>query len=490
MKKFWYLLLAIIVVLLITLTVNTFSFASKQIKTESISLVSPIAGFEQRLSEAITHKTISYNSQETDTVAYTGFLKFIEHTYPLLDSLLDKTLINDFSMVYKWEGSDPSLKPILLMGHTDVVPIEKATLDRWEMDPFSGTIKDGFIFGRGTMDDKGNVLAIIEAINLRLKEGFKPKRTIYLSFGHDEEVGGPNGAKFVAQYFKKQGISFEYILDEGGVLMDAGFFPGIDKPAALIGIAEKGYVSLNLKAKIKEAGHSSMPPKETAIGILAGAIKKMEANPFPAHLTEVTSQMFNYLGPEMSFPNKTIFANRWLFESTIVGILEDAPSSNAMVRTTIAPTIIKAGIKDNVLPTEAILTVNFRILPGDSVEAIKKHLTKVIQDDRIEISLASRGFENNPSPISPVNSKAFACLQKSIGEVFPDRLVAPLMLVAGTDCKHFIDLSPNIYRMNPIAMKKSDIPRIHGINERVPVAAYQQAIQFFHQLIGNSAAPL
>lgn len=485
-KKILLFLLFAILILAAVVTYKTSTYTSKQLAIDAVATVQVNKGYAQRLSDAIKYKTISYTHQKTDTLVYREFLKYIENTYPLVDSLLQKKTIGDFSLVYKWPGSDPSLKPVLLMAHSDVVPIEEATLSKWEGDPFSGTIQDGFIFGRGTMDDKGNGLAILEALTLHLQKGMQPKRTLYFSFGHDEEVGGPNGAKKVAAYFQEQGIQFEYILDEGGVFMESGFFPGIDKPAALIGIAEKGYASLKITAKIQEAGHSSMPPPETAIGILAEAITKIKANPFPAHLNKVTEQMFAYLGPEMAMPSKVIFANQWLFKSTIVNILADSPTSNAMVRTTVAPTILEAGIKDNVLPTEASLVANFRLIPGDTVENIITHLNEVIQDKRIHIDFVSKGFENNPSPISPVDSNAFKCLQTTIGQVAPERLIAPLLLVAGTDCKHFEDLSKNIYRLNPIAMKKSDIPRFHGINERIAVKDYEAAIQFFYQLIQNN----
>ncbi|MCV6630988.1 MAG: M20 family peptidase [Flavobacteriaceae bacterium] len=489
-KKILLGILAIILILLAIIAFKTSSYQSKQMQTEAVELVHVNSGYAERLAKAISYKTISYTDKEADTLVYRDFLQFMEETYPLVDSLLEKTTINEFSLVYKWPGTDPSLKPVLLMAHSDVVPIEKATLNKWEMDPFSGTIKDGYIFGRGTMDDKGNGLAIMEAITLHLQKGFQPKRTLYFSFGHDEEVGGPNGAANVAAHFKKQNIQFEYVLDEGGVFMEKGFFPGINQPAALIGIAEKGYVSLRFTAKVEEAGHSSMPPKETAIGILADAIQKIEENPFPAHLNKVTEQMFAYLGPEMAMPSKAIFANQWLFKSTIVGILADSPTSNAMVRTTVAPTILQSGVKDNVLPTEATLIANFRLIPGDTGDGVIAYLKESVNDPRVTIEPMSKRAVNNPSPISPVDSKAFACLQKTVGQVAPDRLVAPLLLVAGTDCKHFVDLSENIYRTNPIAMKKSDIPRIHGINERVPVKAYEGAIQFFYQLIANNNTEL
>ncbi|PCE64023.1 M20 family peptidase [Sediminicola luteus] len=486
MKKILWGLLALILIVVAILAFKTLSFTSKQLAVEKVAQVQPNAGYESRLAEAVRHKTISMGSGITDSVAYRGFVRFMAESFPLADSLLEKTAIGEFSLVYKWPGKNKDLKPVLLMAHSDVVPVEEATLPAWEMDPFGGEIKDGYIWGRGTMDDKGNGLAIMEALTLHLQNGFSPERTLYFSFGHDEEVGGAYGARKVAEYFKNQDIEFEYVLDEGGVLLDPGFFPGLDKPVALIGIAEKGYASIKFTAKLDEAGHSSMPPNETAIGLLSETLETLKENPFPAELTAASAAMFDFLGPEMSFPNKTIFANRWLLNSVIIGILEAAPTSNAMVRTTIAPTIISGGVKDNVLPTQASLTANFRILPGSTEQDVLERLRKIIPDERIHIDLASRGFEGNPSPISPIDSPGFENIQKTIGQVYPDRIVAPMMLIAGTDTKHFAELSKNVYRINPIAMKKADIPRIHGINERVGVEEYKTAIAFFHQLIGNS----
>ncbi len=344
MKKFFKLTGILLLLLAAVVLTRTFLFKSKQLPAEkSAPVVSVNDDVVTHLSAGIHFPTISVPDEvlPSDSIALLGFEKLLDSIFPLCDSLLDKEQINTYSRLYTWKGTDPSLKPLLLTAHMDVVPVEEKN---WTVSPFGGILKGGYIYGRGSLDDKVSVMGILESVEMLLKENFRPKRTVLLAFGHDEEVGGKNGATQIASFLEKKNIKAEMLIDEGMVVTDK-IVPGIDKPVALIGIAEKGYVSLSLSANI-QGGHSSMPGKETSIGILSDAVSKLQSHPFPAHFCEPVEQFLDHVGPEMPFFTKMAMANRWLFKSMIIGKYEKTNSGNATVRTTTAPTIFRAGEKD------------------------------------------------------------------------------------------------------------------------------------------------
>ena len=372
------------------------------------------------------------------------------------------------------------------MGHSDVVPVEGESLKQWTENPYGGKISEGYIWGRGTLDDKVNIVGILEATERLLLEDYQPMRTVYFAFGHDEEVGGINGAAAIARRFKQQGIEFEYIMDEGMVILEKAM-PGLDPTVALIGIAEKGYTTLELTAQLEKGGHSSMPPKTTAIGLLAESIKKLENQPFPASVQGPTKLLFDYVGPEMTWPNKAVFANLWLFEPVLLGQLSKAPTTNAIIRTTTAPTIINGGVKDNILPTTARAWVNFRIFPGETFEDVANRVGQIINDPRVNVGFSKESaFSANPSPVSEVESFGFTVLQRSIKEIFPGVIVAPALVIAATDARHYSGLSKNIYRFSPLQLNNDDLKRIHGIDERISVENYKKLVLFYRQLVMNS----
>jgi carboxypeptidase PM20D1 len=466
------------------LVYNAFTFSSLQIRIEPIENIEIDDNAVQRFTKALSYPTIS-NQSKVDTQAFRNLDTFIEKTYPLLDSLLDKEIVNQFSRIYKWQGKNPKLEPILLMAHVDVVPVEEGSLKDWEVAPFSGKIKDGFIWGRGTMDDKFSVFSIIEAVNLLLKTDYIPERTIYLAFGHDEEVGGRNGAKSIAKLFEKRGIRFEFVLDEGGMVLNNAM-GGLDAPLAMIGLSEKGYVTLSITANLKEGGHSSIPPKTTAVGLLSESIYKLNQNPFPAKIDGAVGQMFNFIGPEMSFFHKMLFSNLWATEGLILSNLSNENTSNALVRTTIAPTMLRGGFKDNVLPTKASAKINFRILPGETVESVQQYVREVIDDNQVIVSVSGEGNVTEPSPVSSTEAFGFQILHTTIREIFPEAVVAPSLVVGGTDGRHFTNVSDNVYRFIPLHCDKVDTKRFHGLNERVRVENYKNAIRFYQRLILNA----
>ncbi|VTU28055.1 Succinyl-diaminopimelate desuccinylase [Variovorax sp. PBL-H6] len=440
----------------------------------------------ERLAGAIPIRTISgMEGLQSNGEAFKELHAYLARQFPKLHATLKKEVIGDNALLYTWTGSDPTAKPIALMAHQDVVPIAPGTEKSWANDPFSGQIKDGFVWGRGTWDDKGNLLAQMEAIELLLAQGFQPRQTLYLVAGDDEEVSGLRGAKPIAELLKSRGVRLEWVLDEG-LLVTEGVLAGLDKPAALIGLAEKGYGTFFLSLD-QPPGHSSMPPAHSAIGSMSAALAKLEANPMSAAIGGVAGEMFATLAPEMNGFNRVALSNLWLFGPLVQRQLEKGASSNAMLRTTTALTVVRAGNKDNVLPGRAEAAVNFRVLPGDSLASVEAHIRKTIDDEAIAIKPYPGNSE--PSPVSSTDSLGYRTIAQSVRQVFPDAIVAPGLMIAATDSRHFSIVSDAVYRFSPVRARPEDLSRFHGTNERISIANYVEMIRFYHQLLRNTAQP-
>jgi carboxypeptidase PM20D1 len=482
MKKFLMFLGLALLLFIAYILFNTFTSTSRQLQVEAIDKIDIPEAAIGRLSEALRIKTISFeNPADFDSSAFESFNQLIVRNYPLVDSLLDKKLFNRYSHLFTWQGTDTSLKPIVLMGHIDVVPI--ASPDQWTQDPFSGTVSDGIIWGRGTIDDKFSVIGILESIEMLLAEGFQPERTIYLAFGHDEEVGGELGAVAMARYLEQQGVAAEFVLDEGYAITQK-LVPGVDPDLAFIGVAEKGSTTIELTVE-QAGGHSSQPAPETAIDILASGVAALKANPMEATISEAMHGFMDQVGPELGFVNKMAFANRAIFKPIIISTYEGASGAgNALVRTTTAPTIFEAGIKENVIPYKARAVVNFRIIPGQTADDVMNHVKTTINDERVKAQFY--GFNTNPSPVSPMDSDGYNIINKTLKETFDGVLTAPNLVIAATDSRHFTGVSQNIYRFVPYHINDSNIQSFHGIDERIPVEDYKDAIRFYRQLIINA----
>jgi carboxypeptidase PM20D1 len=477
-------LFAVVAVLGIA-AIRTVSFSSRQIQVEPADLAAVPEAAAERLSQSIRFPTVS-TAEGVDTAAFLALDFFLTRSFPLVDSLLEHRRVNRFSHLYRWPGRKSGLEPVLLMGHLDVVPVEPEALHRWSHPPFSGRISDGQIWGRGTLDDKGACLGILEAVEMLLREGFSPERSIYLAFGHDEEVSGLKGAKAIAHKLKEDGIQLAYVLDEGQVVLEDAL-PGLKKPLAMIGNSEKGYVTLKLTATLEEGGHSSMPPRETAVNILAQGIERLQENLLPSNFEGPVGEMFSFVGPEMAFPFNAVFANQWLTKGLLEMQFRNDPAANAMIRTTTAPTMIQGGVKDNVLPISASAMVNFRILPGETTESVQEEVGRILRDDRIQVSIPHPEQAQDPAPVSPTDAFGFHILHKTIREVFPETVVAPALMIGMTDSRHYQIVCSDIYRFFPVQIDREDLKGIHGINEHISVANYKRAIQFYRQLIVNSS---
>jgi len=489
MKKYFLSVILILVALISTIIAKTLLVTSQQIlytaplSTQPTLTDSPLANNDasQLLAGAIKFKTISSKKTpfeyEREFLAFNSYLAEI---FPKTHQTLIKETIGRHSLLYIWKGSETQHKPVLFISHSDVVPVDSLANDNWLYPPFSGQLAEGYIWGRGSMDNKLNAIAQFIAIERLISDGFQPKQTLLFAIGADEEIGGNDGARKIAEYLKKNKLTPQAILDEGGVI-SKNIVPAVSQPVALIGIAEKGYLTLILQAN-QPGGHASMPPHKTAIGILAAALHKLETNPFPTKMTQPIRQMFNFLGPEMGTINKAIFANLWLSEYLVKRKLTSSPSTNASIQTTMAFTQFNGGVAENVLPSSVSATVNIRLLPGDTIGATIDKINTIISDPRIKTSTSS---SNEASSVADITSSFFRTLHKTIRQTYPDTLVAPYLTIAATDSRHFKTPDNNIYRFSPLPVTKDDLKRIHGTNERISIADFNKVVKFYQLLLLN-----
>lgn len=470
----------ILVVLLTVTIVRAWRIDSKQIETERADL-QVSAKAPQRLGQILQVRTLAKRDPtRLDSAAYTALYDALERFFPRVHSTLDPTTVNGLSRLYRWEGRDPSLSPIVLMAHVDVVPVDDSTA--WRYPPFSGRIADGYVWGRGALDDKSSAVGILEAIETLLQQGVTPERTVYVALGHDEEVGGTRGAQVLAERILQKEGAPALVLDEGGAIT-RGALPGLNDPLAVVGVAGKGYLSLELEAE-RPGGHSSVPPDRTSIEVLNEGLTRLLERPLSSQLSGVTGTTFDYLAPEMSLVMRSLLANRWVTAPVLRWVLNQRPATRAAIRTTTAPTRLDAGVKDNVIPTTARAVVNFRILPSQSVEGVKAHVRAALRGLPVEIEVEQSG---SPSPVSKIEGQTFRVLQRTIGQVTADSVVvAPYLIPGRTDSRYYAEESEYVYRFVPYQLTPDDQSRIHGQNERISIEDYRTVVRFYMQVIRNA----
>ena len=495
LKKLLKGLLVGVILLSAVLAFNTVRKSSRQIAVGPITpLLVDEAASAARLGEAVRLRTISSRDDASLNVdQFKKFQELLAVRFPKVHSMLKKEVVGDLSLLYTWQGSRPDLPPIILLAHQDVVPIAPGTEGNWKAPPFSGDLKDGFIWGRGAWDDKGNLMSQMEAVEMLLAGGFQPQRTVLLAYGADEEVSGFRGAAKIAELLKSRHVHADFVIDEG-LLVTEGILPGLSNPVALIGVAEKGYMSVLLKFDATP-GHSSMPPRPgtSAIGMMSAALKRLEDDQLPGGIRGVAAEMFATLAPEMSGFGRVALSNLWLFGPLVQKQLEAGASTNAMLHTTTALTIVSAGNKENVLPGVAEATVNFRLLPGDTKEAVEAHVRKQVEEatgsERFELYALPGAVD--ASKVAPTDSRQYQLINRTVREIFPKTIVAPGLVVGGTDSMHYGDISEHIYKFSPVRARPEDVARFHGTNERISVSNYAEAIRFYHRLISQgSMAPV
>ena len=435
-----------------------------------------------RLGEAIRLPTVAQGQAEHDA-AFAELHALLARRYPRAHAVLQRETIGRHALLYRWPGRDARARPVALMAHQDVVPVAPGTEADWVKAPFSGAVHQGEVWGRGAWDDKGSLMAMMEAVELLAASGFQPRQTVYLVFGADEELGGNDGARRVAERFRAQGLRFGLILDEG-LLITHGMVPGVRRPVALLGVAQKGYLSVRVVAQ-GQPGHSSQPGPGHAIGVLAQALTRLEANPLPARMERLTRATLEAVAPEAEGLMRVVLSNLWLTAPLVERQLAASPASNAMLRTTAIPTVLSAGERDNVVPGRASAVINLRLLPGDRIDQVVAHLRQVVQGLPVTVEPLQPSVE--ASPVSAAEGWGYRLVARTLRELQPDVVVAPGLLIGGADSVYFSDLSDTIVRFRPLHARKDDLARFHGSNERISVDNHVQSIQFYERLIRRAS---
>ena len=454
----------------------------------SAGLAAPMAaeGPVERLAAALRFETISHGDPaDFEAEPFLEFHRYLAAAFPATHAALEREVVADYSLLYTWRGRDESAQPFLLTSHFDVVPIVPGTQERWTHPPYGGVIADGFVWGRGALDDKVGVLGTLEAVEALVKEGFVPERTVYLAFGHDEELGGDSGAASIAELLASRGVQLWFSLDEGMAILERT--AGVDASVAMIGVAEKGFLTLRLTAKAI-GGHSSVPPPGGAIPRLARAITRLEETPLPARSSGVADLMFDSLVPHVPGFQGFLLGNRHLFGGLVESYMSETPAMNAALRTTTAITMIQGGVKENVLPTDASVAVNFRLVPGDTVDGVIAEVQRIIDDSEIEIEVMTA---REASAVSSHTSEAYQVITAAISDIGSELVVAPALVLGGTDSKHYSQIADDAYRFTPYRLADDDLGRVHGTDERVSVDGYAEIMTFYRGLLtraGGSAS--
>ena len=443
-----------------------------------------LARYRKNLSDAIRIPTIANKDPEkTDWEVFDRFHAFLRERYPLMHEKLELTVINRGALMFRWKGICEGLDPIALLSHQDVVPISEGTLDDWTHPPFDGVDDGEFIWGRGALDMKNHLIGVMESVETLLAEGFQPERDVYILLGHNEEVmcaNEENGATAMCAYLKERGVHLDCIIDEGGAILPVNVKGVINKDLAGIGVAEKGYADIEVAVHAK-GGHSSQAPNHTALGKLANVIRDIENHQFKAKISPMLMEMFDRIGRNVSYPARLVTCNLKLLKPALAFVLSYVPPAASMMRTTTGVTMASGSPQANVLPQRASAVVNFRIYPGQTVEDVLAHLKKVIRYKDVEINLLP-GWKN-PSLISPTDSRAFQKIGMICKSMNPNTIVAPYLVMGGTDACHYQPVCENIYRYSPFRVSTSLLLTTHGTNERIPIDSMEAGVAFFKRYI-------
>ena len=429
-----------------------------------------------KLQTLVRIPTVSFRDPaQIDTAAFDSFVAELEQQFPLLHERLELTRVHTHGLLFRWPGRDAS-RPVVLMAHIDVVPVDEDA--PWQHPPFGADIVDGAIWGRGTLDDKGCLVGICEAVERLLEDGFTPAQDVWLSFGADEEVGGPSAPDAVKELVRR-GVRPWFVLDEGGAVAHQAF-PGVEPPVAVIGVTEKGTTTLELTVEGR-GGHASTPARMGPTARLARAILRLEKHPLPASTPAPTLELMERLAPHAPRLLKPLMANASRVRPLLTrALIAAGPESAAMTRTTIAVTTLSGAPAHNVIASTARAGVNVRVMVGDTVADVLDHMRKTIDDDRVRVDVVEA---NEPSPVSPYDDEAFRLLEGTIAEVFPDAVPSPYVMMAATDSRFFTGISDRVYRYAPFRMTKAQRESIHSYDEHIGVDDFVAGIGWYQRLI-------
>ena len=427
------------------------------------------------LAEMIKCKTISHRDASLDDDAeFEKFEKLLPNLFPTVYANCSFEKVGTRGLLLRWQGKS-SDSPSVFMSHYDVVSVEEKD---WQKPAFEGIVEDGHLWGRGTLDTKGTLNGILSAAETLIAEGFVPEKDIYFAFGGNEEVNG-DGSRGIVQLFKSRGITPGLVLDEGGAVC-TGVFPGVKDPIALIGIGEKGMINVEYMVK-GGGGHSSSPKAGGPVARLSKACLNVEKATFKYTVSQPTAQMFNTAGRHSTFLYRMIFANLWCFGPILALYAKLVGGEfNAVVRTTTAFTQMEGSQGANVIPPVAKMTSNHRIIPGETVESVVEHIKKAVNDEKVKVSVING---NNPSVISRTDCEAYEKVRSTVAQTWTEAIVSPYLMVAGSDSRHWGEISDKVYRFSAMALSKEERAMIHGNNERIPVETIAKTVEFFIRMM-------
>lgn len=471
-----YLILAALILLLAVVLIRTAAFKPKA----QFEAIDEKIDFDKErsinaLQQLVRCKTVSYYDKTLeDEAEFNKFIELLPQLYPEVFKVCEYMTLPDRALLFKWKGKK-SDDPVVLMAHYDVVPVDEKS---WQKPPFSAIIEDGVLWGRGSLDTKVTFNGVLFSANTLIAQGFTPENDIYFAFSGGEEVNG-NGAVNIVEYFNKNNIKPQFVLDEGGAVVE-NVFPGVKSPCAMVGIAEKGMINLTFSVK-SNGGHASSPAPHTPIGILSRACCRVENKPFKMHITKPAADMFDTLGRHSSFVYRMIFANMWLFSGVLNLICKKSGGEmNALVRTTVAFTQSEGSSAPNVIPPEASMTANLRLNPKDTVESAVEYIKKVIDDENVTLTV---GSNMQPSPVSRTDCDGWKKVSTAIVSTWNSTIVSPYLMVQCSDSRHYRDLSDKVYRFSAMDLTSEERKTIHGHNEKIRLETANRAVEFYIRLM-------